>query len=312
MDYEKMTKDELISELKSLKSKLEELVAERTIDLTTINKKLQLEITERQKMDKELIKAQKLESIGVFAGGIAHDFNNSLQTILGYISLAKIHTNPNDKIHEFLVKAGKAVLQSRDLTRQLLTFSKGGSPAKETLSMSELLESSVQPALRSSNVNYELIIPEGLWFIEADREQLKQVINNLIINAEQAMPDGGSIKIRAENITIVKSGSLPLPEGRYIKMAVEDHGTGISQEHLQKVFDPYFTTRQKGSGLELAIAYSIAKKHDGDITVESETGVGTTFHIYLPASQKEIPKDPVTRKDYGLDSARWYGRKRDH
>ena len=260
------------------------------------------DITDRRKMEKELIKAQKFESIGVFAGGIAHDFNNSLQTIMGYVSLAKLRTNPKDEIYGFLEEAGKAVLQSRDLTHQLLTFSKGGTPVKTTISISELLESATKLALSGSNVRHELIIPEGLWHIEADRGQLNQVISNLIINADHAMPEGGNIKIRAENINVIEKDLLPLLEGRYIKIAIEDHGTGISQKHQQRIFDPYFTTKQKGSGLGLATSYSIVKKHDGHITVESETGVGTTFYIYLPATQKELPKEPVTRKADGLDN----------
>jgi two-component system cell cycle sensor histidine kinase/response regulator CckA len=254
------------------------------------------DITEHHKMEKELIKAQKLESIGVFAGGIAHDFNNYLQTILGYISLAKIHTKPNDEIYGFLEEAGKAVIQSRDLTNQLLTFSKGRTTVKTTISISELLESSAKLPLSGSNVKCELVVPEGLWNIEADKGQLNQVISNLIINADQAMPKGGDIKIRAENINLDEKNSLPLQEGRYVKITVKDHGTGILQEHLQKVFDPYFTTKKKGNGLGLATAYSIIKKHGGYITVESEVGACTTFHIYFPASKKELPKESVTGK----------------
>jgi PAS/PAC sensor hybrid histidine kinase (EC 2.7.3.-) len=279
MDYGKMTKDELISKLNSLKSKLEGLENKKSEGERRTPEKIL-----RESMEKELIKAQKLESIGVFARGIAHDFNNSLQTILGYISLAKIRTNPNEEIYEFLEEAGKAVLQSRDLTHQLLTFSKGGTPVKETVSITELFESATKVVLSGSNVRHELIIPEGLWHIEADRGLLSQVISNIIINADQAMPEGGNIKILAENINGVEKDSLPLQEGRYIKITVEDLGTGIAQEHLQRVFDPYFTTKQEGNGLGLANAYSIVKRHDGHITVESEIGIGTTFHIYLPAS----------------------------
>jgi CheY-like chemotaxis protein/anti-sigma regulatory factor (Ser/Thr protein kinase) len=184
----------------------------------------------------------------------------------------------------------------------LLTFSKGGTPVKETISTSELLESSTKLVLSGSNVKCELVVPDGLWHIEADKGQLNQVISNLIINSDQAMPKGGNIKIRAENINVAEKDLLPLQKGSYVKITVEDYGTGISQEHLQRIFDPYFTTKQKGSGLGLATAYSIVKRHDGHITVESETGVGTTFHIYLPASQKELPKEPVTKQANGLDN----------
>jgi len=254
------------------------------------------DITERLEMEKELIKNQKLESVGVLAGGIAHDFNNSLQAIVGYIALAKMHTNPNDEIHEYLEEARKAVLQSRGLTQQLLTFSKGGAPVKEAISVAELVMNSTKLALSGSNVRCELGIPDSLWQIDADKGQINQVISNLIINADQAMPDGGNIKVWAENINVVEKDPLPLQKGRCVKISIEDNGKGISQKNLQKIFDPYFTTKKGGSGLGLATTYSIIKKHDGYITVESEIGVGSSFHIYLPASQKEIPKQSVLRK----------------
>ncbi len=260
------------------------------------------DITNRRKMEEELIKTQKLDSVGILAGGIAHDFNNSLQSILGFISLAKMKTKPNDEIYEFLKEVGKAVLQATSLTRQLLTFSKGGDPVKEIISVSELITDSTKLALSGSSVKCKLLIQEGLWQIEADNGQLDQVISNLIINADHAMQEGGIIKIRAENINVVENDLLPLQEGRYIKIAVEDNGTGISQEHLQRIFDPYFTTKQEGSGLGLATAYSIVKKHGGHITVDSEIGVGTTFHIHLPASQMEISKEPANINAYRPDN----------
>jgi len=260
------------------------------------------DITERRKMEKELIKVQKLESVGIFAGGIAHDFNNSLQAILGYITLAELHTSSNNGIQEYLKEARKAVLQSSGLTQQLLTFSKGGTPIKNTLSISELIRDSVRLALSGSSLKCEFYLSDGLWLVDADRGQLNQVISNLIINAVQAMPEGGKIKVLAENINVTEGDSLPLQEGRYVKITVEDRGTGISQKHLQKIFDPYFTTKQKGNGLGLATTYSIIKKHDGHITVESEIEIGTTFHIYLPASQKEIQKEPVVRDGGEVDN----------
>ena len=254
-------------------------------------------ITERKRMETELIKAQKLESVGVLAGGIAHDFNNNLQTILGYISLAQMDTELNVETLEHLESAIKAVYQSTDLTQQLLTFSKGGEPIKKIISLSELIKSSVKLAMSGSNVTSELCVPDNLWNAEADKGQLSQVFNNIVINACQAMPDGGDIKVCAENINIVEKDSFSLKKGKYVKITFSDNGTGISQENLQKVFDPFFTTKQKGNGLGLATTYSIIKKHAGDITVESEPGVGTTFTIYLAASREEVVLEGIDRFD---------------
>ncbi|MBZ0110174.1 MAG: PAS domain S-box protein [Candidatus Scalindua rubra] len=258
-------------------------------------------ITERKRMEEELIKAQKLESVGILAGGIAHDFNNSLQTILGFISLAEMHKNLDVKTHEYLDNARKAIFQSKNLTLQLLTFSKGGEPVKRTVSISELIKSSVTLALSGSNVKCELCIPDNLWMVDADKGQLSQIFSNIIINAYQAMPEGGTVRVCAENINVTEKDHLPLKKEKYLKITVNDNGTGITQEHLQKIFDPFFTTKQKGSGLGLAITYSIIKKHGGNITVESEIGVGTTFSIYLPASQNEIPKEFALKEMDGFD-----------
>ena len=256
------------------------------------------DITERRKMEEELLKADKLEAIGILAGGIAHDFNNILTAIMGNIMLAKIYAKPGDKIHEKLIDAEKASLRAKDLTQQLLTFSRGGAPIKKTVFISKLLEDTTLFALTGSNVRSEFFITGDLWPVEVDEGQVSQVINNLIINAGHAMPKGGIIKVRAENIVLdvdAKQG-LPLKEGKYIKISVEDQGIGISKEHLKQIFDPYFTTKQKGSGLGLATAYSVIKRHDGYIQVESELGVGTTFNIYLPASSKEILIEKELRK----------------
>jgi len=256
-----------------------------------------VDITERIWMQEELVKMQKLESVGILAGGIAHDFNNGLQAIIGYISLAKMHINPDEEIYEYLNEAGKAVHQSKALTQQLLTFSKGGEPIKKIISVPELIRESVKLALSGSSIMCDLKIPDDLWVINADRGQLNQVISNLIINADQAMEEGGSIKVLAENTILEENYLLPLHSGRYIKITFEDHGTGISQKHLQKIFDPYFTTKTNGNGLGLATTYSIVKKHDGCITVESEIDVGTTFYIYLPASHNKDLKEYTPGKN---------------
>lgn len=247
------------------------------------------DITERKKMEEELQKVQRLESIGILAGGIAHDFNNFLQGILGNVSVAK-YAKTEDEVFETLTKAEKASLQAKDLTQQLLTFAEGGTPIKTTASIKELINGSVDFALKGSNVKPEFSIPEDIWAVEVDEGQISRVINNLIINADQAMPEGGIIKVRAENVVISAEDALPLKDGRYVRIEIEDEGVGIPKEHLLKIFDPYFSTKQKGkgSGLGLTICYYIIQKHDGYITAESELGVGTTFYIYLPASQKEI------------------------
>lgn len=243
------------------------------------------DITEKRKMEEELLKADKLGSLGILAGGIAHDFNNVLTAILGNITLAKMYAKPGDRVYERLTEAEKASLQAKDLTQQLLTFSRGGAPIKKIIPVSELLKDAALFALSGSNVRCEFTIPDDLWPVEIDEGQISQVINNLIINASQAMPEGGIIKIRAENMVVDAGQGLPLKEGRYVKISTEDQGIGILKEHLSKIFDPYFTTKRKGSGLGLTAAYSTIKKHNGYIDVKSKLGVGTTFFIYLPASE---------------------------
>ncbi len=246
------------------------------------------DVTEKRKMEEELLKARKLEAVGILAGGIAHDFNNILTAIVGNITLAKIYSKPGDKTHARLIDAEKASMRAKDLTQQLLAFSRGGAPIKKTVVISKLLESIALFALTGSNVRCEFSVPGDLWPIEVDEGQICQVISNLTINADQAMPKGGIIKVFAENVVVDDREGLPLQKGKYIKISIEDQGIGIRKEHLQKIFDPYFTTKVKGSGLGLATAYSIVKRHDGCVQVESEPGVGTTFNIYLPASSKEV------------------------
>ncbi|OHE61193.1 MAG: hypothetical protein A2Z47_11235 [Thermodesulfovibrio sp. RBG_19FT_COMBO_42_12] len=254
------------------------------------------DITERKKMEENLLMAQKLESVGILAGGIAHDFNNLMTGILGNISLAKIYTKPGDEIFNMLTAAENACLQARNLTQQLLTFSRGGMPVKKVTSITELLKDSARFALTGSNVQCEFSILDDVWPVKIDTGQMSQVINNLIINAKQAMTKGGTIKVRAENVIIDTGQGLPLKEGKYIKISVEDEGSGIPKEHLKKIFDPYFSTKENGSGLGLAVTYSIIEKHGGYITAESELGIGTAFFIYLPASQKQIPQKKVAEE----------------
>lgn len=248
-----------------------------------------MDITERKRAEEELQKAAKQESLGILAGGVAHDFNNILTAILGNVTLAKRDAKPGGKILERLLEAEKACLRARDLTQQLMTFSKGREPVKKVASITEVIKDSASLVLRGSNVRCEFSIPDVLWLVEFDEGQISQVISNLVINADEAMPGGGVIKIGAKNTVVGTESNLPLRKGRYVEITVEDHGVGIPKEHLNKILDPYFTTKRRGSGLGLATTYSIIKNHNGHITVRSEMGVGTNFSICLPASDKLIP-----------------------
>ena len=249
-----------------------------------------VDITERRKMEAEILNAHKLESLGVLAGGIAHDFNNILTAIIGNISIISMQLNPEDELYVRCKEIENASLRAKGLTQQLITFSKGGAPVKKTASLLNIIQESAVFALRGSNVRCECRVPDNLWPAEIDEGQISQVIHNLAMNAEQAMPAGGIIDIIAENIAIGTESVLPMKEGKYIKITFADQGIGIPKENIKRIFDPYFTTKEEGSGLGLAATYSIIKNHDGYITVNSEEGVGTTFTAYLPASEKELFK----------------------
>ncbi len=271
--------------LKQHQEQLMNIVDERTRELLKANENLRREMADRERMEQELVKAQKLESLGVLAGGIAHDFNNLLASIMGNISLAMLDLESDNDAFRQLEAAERASLRAQDLTRQLLTFSKGGEPVKRTTMIAELIRESASFSLRGSRVKYDFTVPEDVWPVDVDEGQISQVMHNLLINADHAMPDGGTVTIRCENTVVGSQSGLPVRTGDYVKITVQDQGIGITTEHLSKIFDPYFTTKQKGSGLGLATTYSIIKKHDGHIVVESELGVGTTFSIYIPASR---------------------------
>ena len=255
------------------------------------------DITEIKRMEKDIIKADKLESVGVLAGGIAHDFNNILTIILGNLTLVKMFMKEDDKSYKRIEGAEKASLRAKDLTQQFLTFSKGGLPVKKVTSISDLIMESVNFSIRGSKARCEYFLQDNLWPLDIDAGQINQVINNLMINAAQAMPEGGVIKVKAENVNIDSQDLLSLKEGKYVKISVEDEGTGIPKEHLQKIFDPYFTTKEKGNGLGLSTSFSIMKKHDGLLSVESGLGKGTIFYMYLPASSMKILKESA-EKDF--------------
>jgi CheY-like chemotaxis protein len=224
------------------------------------------------------------------AGGIAHDFNNILTAILGNISLGKLYSKLDDNIYAILGEAEKATLQAKDLTQQLLTFSKGGAPVKKTASICDIVKDSASFVLRGSSITCEYFYPSDIWPVEVDVAQISQVIQNLIINAEQAMPDGKKIKVKIENIRLPKDLLYSLKPGKFVKIVISDEGIGIPKEHVNKIFDPYFTTKQKGSGLGLATSYSIIRRHDGHIQVKSKIGTGTDVEIFIPASEKQIAK----------------------
>ncbi|MCD6224091.1 MAG: response regulator [Deltaproteobacteria bacterium] len=246
------------------------------------------DVTEKKRVEQERLKTQKLESLGILAGGIAHDFNNILTGILGNITLSKMYLDANDKAYNKLEDAEKASLLAKDLTQQLLTFAKGGAPIKETVSVRKIIDESAYFVLCGSNVKCDCAIPDNLRPLKADAGQLSQVISNLVINANQSMPQGGIIKITAENIDIDHKSGLSIKPGQYIKINVKDMGHGIPNEYLAKIFDPYFTTKQAGNGLGLATVFSIINRHNGYIFVESVIGKGTTFFIYLPVSTETV------------------------
>jgi two-component system cell cycle sensor histidine kinase/response regulator CckA len=263
----------------------------RTVKTYGVNQ----DITERKRMEEDFIRAEKLESIGILAGGIAHDFNNILTTILGNVYLARTQVKPDDEIFDLLNEAEMASRRAQTLTKQLLTFAKGGVPVKETTSIEDIIKEASLFVLRGSKSRCEFFIAEDLWPAEVDIGQISQVINNIVINANQAMPSGGIIRIEADNQMVNDIQGFPIEQGRYIRISIIDQGVGITKKNLLDVFDPYFTTKREGSGLGLATTYSIIKKHDGHITVESKLGVGTTFHIYLPASDKALPEKQEDR-----------------
>jgi len=242
------------------------------------------DISERRRAEEEMLKAQKLESIGILAGGIAHDFNNILSGILANTQLAKMMLKKGKNIDKYLDSMEEAISRAVSLTRQLLTFSKGGAPVKKVVSIGELIKTTVEFSLRGSNSICELDIADDLWLVEIDPGQISQVLNNLVINADQAMPEGGVVRVVARNITISTEDPM-FTEGKYIKISVIDHGIGIAEEHLPYIFDPYFTTKVNGNGLGLATSYAIIKKHDGYIEVQSQPNRGTIIDIYLPAKE---------------------------
>ena len=257
------------------------------------------DITDRKRLEEELSKGQKLESLGVLAGGIGHDFNNLLSGIMGNISLAKLEAERGEDIMESLDEALRVSSKASALTQQLLVFSKGGAPVKKAASIVEVLRDSAAFTLRGSKVKCHYQIAENLWAVEVDVGQFSQVIHNLVLNAMQAMSSGGEIRLVAKNVMLAEIPDVPLPPGRYVVIEIQDQGQGIAQKHLSQIFDPYFTTKSKGSGLGLTISYATIKRHDGHIAVESAVNEGTTFRIYLPATETQ-PQEITNNKNRAI------------
>lgn len=254
------------------------------------------DITEKIRLEEELFKASKIESLGLFAGGIAHDFNNLLTAIIGNISLIKLQIENDDENFTLLQDAEKASIQAKELTYQLLSFSKGGIPVIKEVSLTNILKDISSFVMSGSKLKCKYKIEENLWNVNVDESQISQVIQNLIINARQSMKDiNGKITVTAKNVEITKENKNIFNEityGPYLSISITDQGAGISKENLQKIFDPYFSTKKKGHGLGLAVCYSIIKKHNGYIFVDSTLGFGTTFTFFLPAIKKSgIPED---------------------
>ena len=244
------------------------------------------DVTERKRVEGERLTTSKLESLGTLAGGIAHDLNNILTVISGNIGLAQLEA-PNDcgTLLSFLSKAGQAAQHAAHLSSQLLTFSKGGAPRKKVMPICHLLEQAAQFSLYGSNLRADLNIPANLWKAEVDGAQIELVMNALILNAREAMPHGGTIRVTANNVEVEEQSIEALAPGRYLKITIEDGGTGIPEDLTARIFDPYFTTKPAASGLGLAISYSVVKKHGGILQLESTSPEGSTFAFYLRASE---------------------------
>ncbi|NLG17811.1 MAG: PAS domain S-box protein [Fibrobacter sp.] len=250
------------------------------------------DVTDQRRSEEMLLRSQKLDSIGTLAGGIAHDFNNLLAGIFGYISIAH-DTSQETPVKESLAKTLSTINRAKALTNQLLTFAKGGEPRKTIGSLLPLLPDTVRFALSGSSISYEFRFDPDLWFCEFDQNHISQVIDNIVINAKQAMPTGGTINVTAENTTIEGNFGGTVPGGKWVKISITDHGCGISKANLSRIFDPFFTTKHNGHGLGLATSHSIITRHGGCLEVESVLDQGTTITIYLPATEMA----PVTREE---------------
>jgi PAS domain S-box-containing protein len=246
------------------------------------------DVTERSKIQDELLQARKLEAIGILAGGIAHDYNNALTAIIGNLSLARMEADQcSDNLKEILTDAEDAALKIKELTQRLSTFARGGRPDKKLTTLDDLLEDTVDYSLENYGGTWNLDIEEGLWKAEIDVMQISQALQHILVNAREAQENRGHIEIRARNINVEKEAShheISLQPGEYVLISVKDSGNGIEAEEVHRIFDPYYTTREMSSGMGLAISYAVIKRHRGYIDVISEKGKGAEFLVYLPAA----------------------------
>lgn len=246
------------------------------------------DITESVRLTQERLRASKLESLGVLAGGIAHDFNNVLTAVVGNIALARSDETISRETATWLEEAERACLRARTLTHQLLTFSRGGDPVKRPMHLGQLVDATVRFAVSGSNVRGSVDVPPDLWPVEADEGQVEQVVHNIVLNAKQAMPRGGQVDVTCHNVRFRLPHEAPGEERQFVRISIQDHGPGIAAEHVERIFDPYFTTKSSGTGLGLAVSHTVIQNHGGFIKVESEPGLGATFHIYLPRSMRRV------------------------
>jgi len=258
------------------------------------------DVTDQKIAEEELFKIKKLESIDTFAGGVAEDFDRLMSAVLRNIFLAKLSADDEDKVlGEGLTIAEKASLQAKELSHQLITLARGGYAMRKVESIAPLLREAVESAPHDSAVHYDLSIQDDLPCVAVDRKQIHQVLENIIRNACEAMPQGGRIEFNAETITIGTGNALPVKPGRYVRISIKDSGTGIKRENLSRIFDPYFTTKsknsKKGLGLGLAVCHSVIKNHSGFITVESGEGEGTVFRVLLPPCPQQDERQDVFR-----------------
>ncbi|MEN8135985.1 MAG: cache domain-containing protein [Thermodesulfobacteriota bacterium] len=255
------------------------------------------DVTHKSRMEKDLLKVKKLESLGMLAGGIAHDFNNILTGILGNINLSLFDKNISDETRKRLERAEKASQRATGLTQQLLTFAKGGTPVRQVTSLADVIKDSADFVLHGGTVICRYNIPKDLWLVDIDKDQIYRVVQNIVLNASHSMPSGGCINISCENIDTSGKDDLPLPrDSKFVKITISDSGIGMPANVLDKIFDPYFTTKQEGSGLGLAVTHSIISKHEGHISAESVPGQGATFMIYLPATSRETNPENDNRQ----------------
>jgi two-component system, cell cycle sensor histidine kinase and response regulator CckA len=265
------------------------------------------DVTDRKRVEQERLTTSKLESLGTLAGGIAHDLNNILTVISGNIGLAQIEA-PGDStnMHSFLSRAGEAAQHAAQLSNQLLTFSKGGTPLKRVASISDLVTQAAEFSLHGSNLRADLDIPDELWRSAVDPVQIEQVINALIINAREAMPHGGTVRVSAGNLEIDASSGLVMAPGRYVKVQIADNGGGIDAKSVSRIFDPYFTTKPSATGLGLSISYSVVKKHGGLLQLENTSPDGSTFAFYLPATDAEpqVPESTLADEVFSFNHQR--------